>query len=391
VTYRATGSTARSACSLTCKCSFLPDKGWAPEFFTKIGLGCIANAGFKAIGTDPVLTAGEPVGSGLHQRAAEELGLLPGTPVGSAVIDAYAGWIGTVAARAEDATQPPTLDQSRVRLAAIAGTSTCYLIQNPKGLFIPGVWGPYKNAVFADWWMSEGGQSSTGQLIDFVLQTHPAHAELKAKAAEQKVHETAVLQDVLRHLCQEEGLSKNEWTKLTRHMHMYPDLHGNRSPIADPRMRGSIVGLTLDAGLGDLARRYNVALEAIALQTKHILDEMRGAGHTVDYICMSGGQTKNARLLKLLADLTGAAVLVPSDGNGGDAVVRGAAALARCAAERKGLWDIMVEMTPVARVVRSDASPPEHRTLEAKYKIFRETVDTQRRWRKEMDAAAANQ
>ena len=37
-----------------------------------------------------VATAGLPVGSGLSQKAAEELGLLPGTPVGSAVIDAYA-------------------------------------------------------------------------------------------------------------------------------------------------------------------------------------------------------------------------------------------------------------------------------------------------------------
>ena len=35
-----------------------------------------------------VLTAGQPVGDGLSKLAAEELGLLPGTAVGSGVIDA---------------------------------------------------------------------------------------------------------------------------------------------------------------------------------------------------------------------------------------------------------------------------------------------------------------
>lgn len=39
-------------------------------------------------------------------------------------------------------------------------------------------WGPYRNAVFPDYWMNEGGQSSTGQLIDFVMTTHPAYPRL---------------------------------------------------------------------------------------------------------------------------------------------------------------------------------------------------------------------
>ncbi len=34
-------------------------------------------------------TAGLPVGKGLSKKAAAELGLIEGTPVGSAVIDAY--------------------------------------------------------------------------------------------------------------------------------------------------------------------------------------------------------------------------------------------------------------------------------------------------------------
>lgn len=55
----------------------------------------------------------------------------------------------------------PSLDESRHRLAAVAGTSTCHLVQviktfpdihiallivsqSKEGIFVKGVWGPYK-------------------------------------------------------------------------------------------------------------------------------------------------------------------------------------------------------------------------------------------------------
>lgn len=45
----------------------------------------------------------------------------------------YAGWMGTVAARYTENGQLsavlPSLDESRHRLAAVAGTSTCHLVQ----------------------------------------------------------------------------------------------------------------------------------------------------------------------------------------------------------------------------------------------------------------------
>ena len=54
-----------------------------------------------------------------------------------------------------------------------------------------GVWGPYKDVVFPGWWMNEGGQSSTGQLIDFMIKTHPAYPRLESLAKERNtnIHE----------------------------------------------------------------------------------------------------------------------------------------------------------------------------------------------------------
>ena len=117
LTFRATDSRARSNCSLVCKCGYIPpgtagsDIGWQPDFLARIGLDSLG-PGYEALGGIPgrgglVLTAGMPVGAGLSERAASELGLLPHTPVASAVMDAYAGWVGTAAA--------PSLDQEGER------------------------------------------------------------------------------------------------------------------------------------------------------------------------------------------------------------------------------------------------------------------------------------
>jgi hypothetical protein len=99
-------------------------------------------------------------------------------------------------------------------------------------------------------------------------------------------------------------------------------------------MRGSFVGLALDSSLADLAFKFNVTLEAIALQTRHIVDTLNAKGHSIQEICISGGQAKNAPLVQLVADVCGIPVVLPGlDSDGGTSVVRGAAMLGRFAAE----------------------------------------------------------
>jgi ribulose kinase len=91
LTYKATQDASRSTCSLTCKCSYVPIFGWQKEFLHKIGLGELVDREFAAIGarkTADLLYAGMPVGQGLTKKAAEEMGLVEGTPVGSAIVDA---------------------------------------------------------------------------------------------------------------------------------------------------------------------------------------------------------------------------------------------------------------------------------------------------------------
>lgn len=49
---------------------------------------------------------------------------------------------------------------------------------------------------------------------------------------------------------------------------------------------------------------------------------------------------------------------------------------------------MQVDMTPTGALVAPAASPKEKRLLEAKYKIFRESIEIQKRWRQEMEEAA---
>lgn len=45
-------------------------------------------------------------------------------------------------------------------------------------------------------------------------------------------------------------------------------------------------------------------------------------------------------------------------------------------------------MTPTGTLIAPAASPPEKKLLEAKYKIFRESIEIQMRWRKDMEEAS---
>lgn len=49
---------------------------------------------------------------------------------------------------------------------------------------------------------------------------------------------------------------------------------------------------------------------------------------------------------------------------------------------------LQVEMTPAGTLVAPNASSKVKKLLDAKYKIFRETIDIQKRWRQEIEEAS---
>tara|TARA_B100000161_G_C33262119_1_gene286172 strand:- start:23 stop:565 length:543 start_codon:yes stop_codon:yes gene_type:complete len=99
-------------------------------------------------------------------------------------------------------------------------------------------------------------------------------------------------------------------TDLAPRLHVLPDFHGNRSPLADPEALGVISGLTLDQSEESFLKLYWATACAIAYGTRHIIDALNDTGYDITHIHLSGGHTASKVLVKLYADVTGCHVVM---------------------------------------------------------------------------------
>lgn len=344
LTWKASGATARSTCTLTCKWTYLPQEspGWQADFLAAMGLDDLLERGGLPDRASPIGTALGP----LTPEAAAVLGLSTGCLVGVGLIDAHAGAIGALASFAGDA------GNIHRHLVLIAGTSSCVMALSEEARPTPGVWGPYLDAVLPGAWLNEAGQSATGALLDHVLRLHGAGGEPTA-ALHRRVVERV---DELRRL---------EGRDLAPRLHVLPDFHGNRSPLADPRALGVISGLSLDSDFDSLCRLYWRTAVAIAVQVRHILDTLNGRGYAIDTLHVTGGHTHNRLLMELYADATGCVVIEPATQ---DATLLGVAMVAATAA---GLYpDLPSASTAMAQPSTSrQPNPADWASLDRDYRI----------------------
>lgn len=310
LTWKASGSNARSQCTLTSKWTYLAHEtpGWQDNFLAAMGLGDLrARAGLPE--------AAVPVGSGLGPltgRAAAELGLSPACRVAAGLIDAHAGALGVLGRFAGTGGDAAI----KRHLALIAGTSSCVMALSQAPRTVAGVWGPYLGAVLPGLWMNEGGQSVSGGLLDHVCRVWGGGAEPTAALHARICARVAELRQV-------------EGRDLAGRLHVLPDFHGNRSPLADPRALGVISGLTLDASFDGLCRLYWRTAVAIALGLRHILERLNENGFAIDTLHVTGGHVRNPLLMELYCDATSCAVVTPA---AADAVLLGTAMAAAAAA-----------------------------------------------------------
>ncbi|NVN05234.1 FGGY-family carbohydrate kinase [Asaia spathodeae] len=378
LTWRATGADSRSCCSTVCKWTYIAqDKGWDDSYFKAIGLGELADERYRRIG-DTVRSLGEAVGNGLSDVAARELGLAAGIPVGVSAIDAHAGGIGVLGAASGETLDDAALDRS---LALIGGTSSCHMAVSRDARYVDGVWGPYSEAMLPGMWLNEAGQSAVGSLVDFVISTHaqgPALAE-KAKAEGRTVYE--LLNERLALL--EHGALPGA---LTADFHVSPDFHGNRSPHADPTLKGMVSGLSLSATIDDLARLYLATIQALAYGTRDIIRALNEKGYAIDTIFATGGGTKNPVFLREHANATGCRIMLPQET---DAVLLGSAILGAVAGGAYA--DLRSAMSQMARV-GAEVAPDERtkRYHDAKFAVFQAMHEGQLRYRALMREALSS-
>lgn len=387
LTFMATGDETRSLCSTVCKWTYLGHETdaekshvgrWDENYLRQIGLGDLVDEGFRRIGAR-VRPMGEPIGDGVTSKASAELGVPEGTSVGVSIIDAHSGGIGMIGAAIEGET--PCVDDFDRRLALIGGTSSCHMAVSNSARYISGIWGPYYSAMVPDMWLTEGGQSATGALIDFVIENHGATPELQriASSKNQSVYE------VLNGRLDELSRGRRVPASLTEELHVCPYFHGNRSPWADPSLRGMISGLSLSASLDNLAVLYLAVIQSIAYGTRHIIEVMNGKGYRIDTVFACGGGVKNPVFIREHADITGCRIVLPKEP---ESVLLGSAMLGAVAAgEHADLVAAMASMSGAERIVTptKGAAAEFH---QAKYAVFQRMHEDQLAYREIMRGSA---
>ncbi len=313
--YRLTGEWTASLNSATCKWNYAkPEGGWPEDLLAMLDMSELRDRW-----PETVLPMGAEAGR-LTMRAAEELGLMPDTPVAMGGIDAYAAMFGVSVVRPG-------------RMALVMGSSTCHMALCAEALLDSNVWGPFPDAVIEDTWVLEGGQTATGSIVKWFADNFASAGRAEAERRGRSRF------DVLDELAAEvkpgaEGLVLVDYWQ------------GNRTPLRDPRARGCICGLSLRHGLGHMMR---AVYEGTALGTRHILEDLASAGFEAKGIYACGGGTRSQLWLQIHADACQVPIYLTDEP---EATALGTAV---CAAVGAGLFDDLAtaseEMVRITREI----------------------------------------
>ena len=233
----------------------------------------------------------DPIGGragGLCERAAGWTGLLPGTPVAVANVDAH------VSAPAVGCIAPG-------EFVAIMGTSNCHILLGDRLVSAEGMCGVVENGVLPGLFGYEAGQSAVGDIFAwFVENSVPSGVYELAQRRGVDVHD--LLEEQAATLAVgESGLLALDWW------------NGNRSVLVDADLAGLVVGLSLSTRPHEI---YRALLESTAFGTRVIVDAFESAELAVDRIVACGGLPhRNRLLMQIYADVLGRPISVAASQN----------------------------------------------------------------------------
>ncbi len=258
--WRLTGKWVGSLDNMAVRWHYQADHGGLPRSL----LGALDMAELIDKWPPEILAPGAVIG-GLSALAAAHLGLPPDLPVVQGGADAFIAMIGLGVTRPGE-------------MALITGSSHLHLGVAEAPLHKAGVWGTYMSAVYDGRPIIEGGQTSTGSVINWFkskLATDTGYDALNAEAAALAPGSDGLL--VLDHF------------------------QGNRTPYTDPLSRGAITGLSLGHGQAHI---FRAIIESICLGTRLIVESF-GDAFPLERIVLAGGATNSPLWLQLHADTLG--------------------------------------------------------------------------------------
>lgn len=275
IVYQLCGSLKRSNCTAGYKAIWSEKAGYPSEdFFGKL------NPLMKTITNDKLAgsihSVGEKAG-GLTEKMAQLTGLLPGTAVAVANVDAH------VSVPAVGITEPG-------KMLMIMGTSTCHVLLGDEVQIVPGMCGVVDNGILPGYAGYEAGQSCVGDHFDWFVKTcvpqaYREEAEEKNIGVHELLSEKANLQAP-----GESGLLALDWW------------NGNRSTLVDADLTGMLLGMTL---LTKPEEIYRALVEATAYGTRMIIETFKESGVPIEELYAAGGiAEKNPFVMQIYADVT---------------------------------------------------------------------------------------
>ncbi|THF69719.1 ribulokinase [Deinococcus sp. Arct2-2] len=273
VVWQLTGVETRNACTAGYKAMVQGGNYPPTDYFAALN-PAFANVVDEKLGRE--LSPLGALAGRLTTQAAQWTGLLPGTAVAVANVDAH------VTAPAAGVTGPG-------QLVAIMGTSTCHVLIAEKRAEVPGMCGVVDGGIVPGAYGYEAGQSGVGDIFAWLVK-NAVPAEYFAQAEREQLTIHAVLErEAARQRPGEHGLMALDWW------------NGNRSVLVDANLSGVVVGLTLATRAPDL---YRALIEATAYGTRVIIENFETSGVPVHELVIAGGLKKNRMLMQIYADVT---------------------------------------------------------------------------------------
>lgn len=341
VVMQLTGVEARNSCTAGYKAIWHKKDGYPDKAFFKALDPRLENFVDDKLSRS-ISSLGDKAGE-LTEKAAALTGLLPGTAVAVANVDAH------VAVPAVGITRPG-------QMLMIMGTSTCHILLGEEEKLVPGMCGVVEDGVLPGYMGYEAGQSCVGDHFDwFVKNCVPAvytkEAEEKGWSIHKLLREKAIKLKV-----GESGLVALDWW------------NGNRSVLVDVDLTGLIVGLTLLTRPEEI---YRALIEATAYGTRMIVETFRESGVPIDQLFAAGGiADKDAFMMQIYSDVTNMEIRISGSAQ---APALGSAMFGAVAAGKaRGGFDTIVEAAEKLGKVKDIVYKPIPENVAAYNKLYEE-------------------
>ncbi|MBN2558640.1 MAG: ribulokinase [Clostridia bacterium] len=340
-----TGNEMRNSCTAGYKALWHKKKGYPSKKFLKALSPGLENLVEEKL-SDKIYPLGTRAG-GLTAAAAKAMGLLEGTAVAVANVDAHV-------------SVPAVGITGEGQMLMIMGTSTCHMVLGTEERIVPGMCGVVEDGIMPGYLGYEAGQSCVGDHFEWFVENCvpgeyfreaadrglPIHDLLVEKASAQKPGES--------------GLLALDWW------------NGNRSVLVDADLTGMVIGCTLLTRPEEI---YRALIEATAYGTRMIVEAFRDNGVPVDSLFAAGGiAEKNPFMMQIYSDVTGMEIRIAKSSQ--SAALGSAMFGAVAAGAEKGGYNTIFEAAKEMGGVRDSVYRPdpvrveEYNLLYGEYRIL---------------------